>query len=404
MRNATPWKSKHFSEFATLRRGLTYTPNDCRSDGVRVLRSSNISEDSFVIGSDDVFVLREAANIPHVRNGDILITAANGSSHLVGKHAVINGIGEGQAVHGGFMLLASTGEPDFLHASMSSSWYRDFVTNHMLGGNGALGNLGIASFDEAIFFAPCEKKERDEIGTFFYSLDALIEARAKALEKVESLKKSMLLKMFPQGESLVPEVRFKGFDGEWERRKLGETVVRVTRKNTKLESELPLTISAEYGLIDQHEFFNNRVAARDVSGYYLVKMGEFAYNKSTSDGSPWGVVKRLTRYPMGVLSTLYIVFALKDEETDPEYFERFFETRLWHADVSMRAAEGARNHGLLNITPDDFFETRILLPALAEQQKIGSYFRSLDALIAARRDEIGKLKQMKKALLERMFV
>ncbi len=247
--------------------------------------------------------------------------------------------------------------------------------------------------------------EQRKIGTFFRSFDALIEARANALGKVESLKKSMLLKMFPQGDALVPEIRFKGFEGEWKKQQLGKMVKRVTRKNSHLESELPLTISAEHGLIDQYAFFNNRVAARDVSNYYLVMNGEFAYNKSTSDGSPFGVVKRLDRYPMGVLSTLYIVFALNDNTVDSEYLVRFFETFLWHADVSERAAEGARNHGLLNITPEDFFETTIILPSSPlEQQKIGAYFRSLDALIAARREEVEKLRQMKKALLERMFV
>lgn len=246
--------------------------------------------------------------------------------------------------------------------------------------------------------------EQRKIGFFFHSLDALIVGREKALEKLEALKKSMLLKMFPQGDATVPEVRFKGFAGDWEKKRLGDVAKRITRKNTKLESELPLTISAEHGLIDQYEFFNNRVAARDVSGYYLVCRGEFAYNKSTSDGWPWGVVKQLKYYPMGVLSTLYIVFAINEKELDAEYVEKYFETTLWHYDVSIRAAEGARNHGLLNITASDFLETTLLTPSLPEQQKIGAYFRSLDALLAARREEIGKLQQMKKALLERMFV
>lgn len=251
-------------------------------------------------------------------------------------------------------------------------------------------------------FLPNEIEQR-KIGSFFRTLDALIGGREKALGKLKSLKKAMLQKMFPHGDAKIPEVRFRGFEGEWEEKQLGDIVRRVTRKNTNLESELPLTISAEHGLISQYEFFNNRVAARDVSGYYLVVNGEFAYNKSTSDGWPWGVVKRLTRYPMGVLSTLYIVFSLNDKDVDAEYIERYFETTLWHDDVSERAAEGARNHGLLNITPDDFFATHILLPDLLEQQRIGAYFRSLDSLLAARQEELDKLHDLKKALLERMF-
>ena len=93
---------------------------------------------------------------------------------------------------------------------------------------------------------------------------------------------------------------------DWEQRKLGDLVDRVTRKNQDLVSELPLTISAQYGLIDQNEFFDKRVASKDVSGYYLIENGEFAYNKSTSTDAPWGAIKRLDRYENGVLSTLYI--------------------------------------------------------------------------------------------------
>ena len=96
------------------------------------------------------------------------------------------------------------------------------------------------------------------------------------------------------------EFRFKGFTDDWEQRKLGDLVDRVTRKNQDLVSELPLTISAQYGLIDQNEFFDKRVASKDVSGYYLIENGEFAYNKSTSTDAPWGAIKRLDRYENGV--------------------------------------------------------------------------------------------------------
>ena len=106
----------------------------------------------------------------------------------------------------------------------------------------------------------------------------------------------------------MPSIRFYGFDNDWEQRKLGDIVERVVRKNTNNESSLPLTISAQYGLVDQITYFNNRVASRDVSNYYLVLNGEFAYNKSTSDGFPFGAVKRLDLYEKGVLSTLYIVW------------------------------------------------------------------------------------------------
>ncbi len=173
----------------------------------------------------------------------------------------------------------------------------------------------------------------------------------------------------------------------WEQRKLEEIVERVTRKNQDLVSELPLTISAQYGLIDQNEFFDKRVASKDVSGYYLIYNGEFAYNKSTSTDAPWGAIKRLDKYENGVLSTLYIVFKIRnEEEVNSDFLVTYYDTSNWHKDIQAIAAEGARNHGLLNIAPADFFKTELMMPQdIDEQKKIGDYFKSLNDLITLHR-------------------
>ena len=249
-------------------------------------------------------------------------------------------------------------------------------------------------------------EEQIQIGTFLDYLDNLITLHQRKYDKLTNVKKSMLEKMFPKNGSNVPEIRFKGFSDAWEQRKLGDIVERVVRKNTNNESSLPLTISAQYGLVDQITYFNNRVASRDVSNYYLVLNGEFAYNKSTSDGFPFGAVKRLDLYEKGVLSTLYIVFSIKNQsEIDSDYLTVFFDTDRWHKGVSERAAEGARNHGLLNISADDFFDIDIFLPVHKEEQVvIGSYLRHLDNLITLHQRELEKLKNLKKACLEKMFV
>ena len=194
-------------------------------------------------------------------------------------------------------------------------------------------------------------------------------------------------------KSSTPAIRFKGFTDTWEQRKLGELVDRVVRKNTNNESTLPLTISAQYGLVDQITYFNNRVASRDVGNYYLVLNGEFAYNKSTSDGYPFGAIKRLDLYEKGVLSTLYIVFTPKKEhQIDSDFLTVFFDTDRWHKGVAERAAEGARNHGLLNISAEDFFDIDLSVPKdVAEQKQIGAFIRQLDNLITLhQREEIAK--------------
>lgn len=173
----------------------------------------------------------------------------------------------------------------------------------------------------------------------------------------------------------------------WEQRKLGELCERVTRKNKTGESDLPLTIASQYGLIDQRDFFNKVVAAKDMSNYYLLKKGEFAYNKSYSNGYDFGSIKRLNAYEQGCLSTLYICFGITSDDIESDYLECFFDTLKWYSDITMICAEGARNHGLLNVDTKAFFdEVTIEMPSSKEEQrKISSYLNNLDNLITLHR-------------------
>ena len=249
-------------------------------------------------------------------------------------------------------------------------------------------------------------EEQEKIATFLDDLDHLITLHQRKCEETKTLKKYMLQKMFPQNGHSVPEIRFSGFTEDWEQRKLVDLVDRVTRKNQDLVSELPLTISAQYGLIDQNEFFDKRVASKDVSGYYLIENGEFAYNKSTSTDAPWGAIKRLDRYKNGVLSTLYIVFGIKENNpVDSDFLVSYYSTNLWHKGIHEIAAEGARNHGLLNIAPADFFETKLMIPQdIEEQKKIGKYFEELERLITLHQHKCEELQNIKKFMLKNMFI
>ena len=269
-------------------------------------------------------------------------------------------------------------------------------------GQSAQPGLAVGVLKEVETTVP-SKAEQQAIGSFFSRLDSLITLHQRKYDKLVIFKKSMLEKMFPKDGESVPEIRFAGFTDPWEQRKLGDIAERVTRKNENNESDLPLTISAQHGLIDQRLFFNAQVASRDMSGYYLLRQGEFAYNKSTSADSPWGAIKRLTRYEKGCVSTLYICFALLN--ANPDYLVTYYETNRWHKAVQMIAAEGARNHGLLNIAPDDFFDTMVSLPeSQAEQQTIGAFFSRLDSLITLHQRKLELLQNIKKSLLDKMFV
>lgn len=248
--------------------------------------------------------------------------------------------------------------------------------------------------------------EQDKNAEYFRAFDHLITLHQRKCENLKKLKKFMLQKLFPQNGENVPEIRFSNFTDTWEQRKLGDIVDRVTRKNTDLISNMPLTISAQYGLIDQSQFFDKRVASKDISGYYLINNGEFAYNKSTSVDAPWGAIKRLNRYENGVLSTLYIVFKIKNNnDVNSDFLVSYYDTNIWHKGISGIATEGARNHGLLNISPNDFFLTRLFIPrTINEQKQIGSLFSKLDHLITLHQSKCDKLKEVKKYMLQNMFI
>ena len=189
------WEQCKFKNVVNVRRGLTYSPSDINSNGVRVLRSSNIDDQSFKMFSNDVFVNEKAVKIPFVSNGDILITSANGSSKLVGKHAIVKGITDNSTVHGGFMLLGSTAYPEFINASMSSRWYKEFIFKFVAGGNGTIGNLSKTDLDSQIIYAP-KDNEKNRIGVLFEKIDNLITLHQRRLEKLKNIKKSCLEKMF----------------------------------------------------------------------------------------------------------------------------------------------------------------------------------------------------------------
>ena len=177
---------------------------------------------------------------------------------------------------------------------------------------------------------------------------------------------------------------------------------RVTRKNTKNETNLPLTISSKDGLVDQISYFNKMVASKDISSYYLLKEGEYAYNKSYSVGYDFGSIKRLDHYPMGALSTLYICFALKRHNSD--FIRAYFDSLKWYREIYMISAEGARNHGLLNVPTEDFFQTIHYLPQdTREQRKIANFIITLDRRIDAQQSLVKSLKKYKRGALKAVF-
>ena len=188
------WKEIKFKNIAEIKRGLTYKPTDLVNEGVVVLRSSNINIDKFELRKDDVQVDKKVVNINYINNGDILITSANGSSQLVGKHAIVKNLNS-DSVHGGFMLAATTNAPDFLNASMNTYWYNRFLSMNVSGGNGAIGNIKGSILEEELLYVP-KKDEQYKISNYFQKIDTLIDQHHQQITKLKNIKQACLSKMF----------------------------------------------------------------------------------------------------------------------------------------------------------------------------------------------------------------
>jgi type I restriction enzyme S subunit len=243
--------------------------------------------------------------------------------------------------------------------------------------------------------------EQQKIASFLSAVDEKLQQLNKKKYLLEEYKKGVMQKIFSQ------ELRFKDDNvnnyTDWEEKKLGEVFERITQKN-KENNQNVLTISAQQGLISQLEYFTKSVSAKDVSGYYLLENGDFAYNKSYSKGYPLGAIKKLNRYDKGVVSTLYICFRVK-ELVSSVFFEKFFDYGGINKEINKIAQEGARNHGLLNVSVVEFFrDILIRFPKLEEQEKIANFLSLLDSKIDLVSTQINNTKAFKKGLLQQMFV
>lgn len=213
--------------------------------------------------------------------------------------------------------------------------------------------------------------------------------------RIEQIKNGEIPKGYKHSKvGIIPE--------DWKVLRLKDKFDRLSRKNAEGNTNV-LTISAQYGLINQEEFFKKEIASDDKSNYYLLHRGEFAYNKSYSNGYPFGAIKRLSRYDKGVVSPLYICFSANSNNACPEYYEQYFEAGRLNHEIQAYAQEGARNHGLLNISVIDFFNSKIIVPPIAEQKRIAKILSAQDKVIECYEKKIEQLKRMKKYYLQSMF-
>lgn len=390
-----PWENQKLGKVVELKRGLTYKPASVVKKGIRVLRSSNIDGDTFKKKEDDVFVDENSVTIPYVQFGDILITAANGSSKLVGKHAVIED--NEKMVHGGFMLLARSKQYNFLNALLSSEWYSRFINVSVSGGNGAIGNLSKGNLEKEIVLFP-SLPEQTAIGSFFQDIDQLISLQQRKLEVLKEQKKTYLKLLFPTKGKTKPALRFAGFEDGWKEVKLGEVLKKNNKKNRDLAINNVESVSNKLGFVKQTEQFEDySVASADLSNYYVISEKQFAYNPSRINvGS---IAYKKEGDTLSVVSPLYISF-FTVENIDDLYLWYWFKTSLFDSQRAIYSEGGVRD----TLSFNQLSDIELIFPSLPEQETIGSFFQDLDKAIAKQEEKVNQLKESKQTLLRKMFI
>jgi len=262
----------------------------------------------------------------------------------------------------------------------------------------SLSKVAINSVDISV----PKSEEQVRIGTVFFRIDNLITLHQRKYEKFVNIKKALLEKMFPQGDEKVPRIRFKGFTDAWEQRKLGEISEKTIEKNRERKYSETFTNSAEFGIVSQMEYFDHAISKiESIGGYYVVHPNDFVYNPRISVSAPVGPINRNKLQKIGVMSPLYTVF--RAHTIHPQYLEFYFKSDVWHAYMRFNGDSGARSDRF-SIKTVLFFDMPIPCPQLEEQEKIGKLLEIVDNLITLHQRQVEKLKNIKSALLEKMFV
>lgn len=392
------WEQRKLGDIADVRDGTHDSPK-FYNEGIPFITSKNLKNGEIDF-SDCSFIKPDVYEDINRRSkvdvGDILF----GMIGTIGNPVVVQ--------HGGFAIknVALIKHSDlvnnrFIYYLLLSPAFSRYINQENAGGTQKF--IALNQIRNFMFLVP-SFSEQVQIVKVLDLIESYFTLHQRKLENLKLKKKALLQKLFPKNGERYPELRFPGFTDAWEQRKLGDFTERVIRKNGD-QTDRPLTISAQDGLVDQRGYFNRQVASKDMSNYYLIQNGEFAYNKSYSEGYPFGAVKRLDYYSCGALSTLYILFRLVDSSINSDFLVTYYMTHLWYKEISKRAAEGARNHGLLNIATEDFFDSELKVPTqISEQVKIGNFIKSLDNYITLHQRKLEHLQLQKKALLQQMFV
>ena len=382
------WEQRKLTEFVEFFSGLTYTPNDVQENGTLVLRSSNVSNGE-VVDADNVYVNPQVVNSENVKVGDIVVVVRNGSRSLIGKHAQIKAFMPNTVI-GAFMTGIRSECPEFTNALLNTSRFEEEIAMNM---GATINQITGYMFSKMEFKVPC-LDEQKKIGEYFEKLDNLITLHQRKYEKLHNIKKSMLEKMFPKNGSNVPEIRFKGFTEAWEQRKLGEIgsvsmCRRIFKEQTSETGDIPFYKIGTFGA-DPDAFISRELFEEYKSKYPYPQKGDILISASGSIGRTVEFAGNNEYF-----QDSNIVWLNHDERLSNPFLKCFYSVVKW------AGIEGSTIKRLYN---DNILNTVICMPSVPEQKRIGLFFENLDNLITLHQRELEKLQNIKKSMLEKMFV
>ena len=306
---------------------------------------------------------------------------------------------EGIAV-GDFWIYRPKGDSNFLYYLMQTNQYSE-ATSQTTGTKMPRADWNVVSKSEFNF---PNLSEQQSLGSFFSSFDRLLSDHHRRLENLRRVKKSMLQKMFPQQGQTVPEIRFKGFSGEWEKAKLSTFLEVSEEKNSDnfYGIEDVLSVSGDYGVVNQIEFQGRSFAGASVAGYGVAETGDVIYTKSPLKSNPYGIIKTNKGKP-GIVSVLYGVYHPIKGRTDSSFVQTYFESDA-RLNNYLRVLINKGSKNTLLISDEDALRGEVCFPSYEEQQRLSSFFTSLDNLINDEVNYIDQLTRVKSTLLQKMFV
>lgn len=302
----------------------------------------------------------------------------------------------------GYAQLRANINPEYLYIILQSTSFVNQVLLNCTGSNyPAINPSALSNIDINITESDAEQQS---LGSFFSSFDRLLSDHHRRLENLRRVKKSMLQKMFPQQGQTVPEIRFKGFSGEWEKAKLSTFLEVSEEKNTDnfYGIEDVLSVSGDYGVVNQIEFQGRSFAGASVAGYGVAETGDVIYTKSPLKSNPYGIIKTNKGKP-GIVSVLYGVYHPIKGRTESSFVQTYFESDA-RLNNYLRVLINKGSKNTLLISDEDALRGEVCFPSYEEQQRLSSFFTSLDNLINDEVNYIDQLTRVKSTLLQKMFV